>query len=127
MSRVVADASVLLAILKNEPGIEELLLGETELVAGTINMTEVATRLIVGGASEGEAWRDTRRVVDEVVGFDEEQAKVASGLIVATKKYGLSLGDRACLALGLVLGLPVYTADRAWKNVKAGVKIHVVR
>jgi len=127
MSRVVADASVLLAMLKNESGIEALLVGELEIVAGTFNMTQVTTRLVAGGSSAGEAWRDTQRLVNEVVSFDEEQAKVASGLIATTKKYGLSLGDRACLALGLVLDLPVYTAAGAWKNVKAGVKIHLVR
>jgi ribonuclease VapC len=39
----------------------------------------------------------------------------------------LSLGDRACLALGMVLKAPVYTADRSWKNLKLGIKIHVIR
>jgi ribonuclease VapC len=37
------------------------------------------------------------------------------------------LGDRACLALGIVLKAPIYTADKAWKNLKLGVRIHVIR
>ncbi len=51
----------------------------------------------------------------------------AGDLITETRPLGLSLADRACLALGLDLKVPVYTADRSWKNLKVGVRIHVIR
>jgi len=40
---------------------------------------------------------------------------------------GLSLGDRACLALALQMKASVYTADRSWKNLKLDLRINVIR
>jgi PIN domain nuclease of toxin-antitoxin system len=62
-----------------------------------------------------------------VVPFDEEQARIAGDLVTRTRHLGLSLGDRACLALGIALAVPVYTADNTWKTLKVAVKIHVIR
>jgi PIN domain nuclease of toxin-antitoxin system len=44
-----------------------------------------------------------------------------------TRAVGLSLGDRACIALGSRLSAPVFTTDRRWQTLKVGVKIRVVR
>ncbi len=44
-----------------------------------------------------------------------------------TRALGLSLGHRACLALGLALKAPVYTADKSWKKLKVGARIRVIR
>lgn len=56
-----------------------------------------------------------------------EHAKIAGSLIAATEKYGLSLGDRSCLALAISLKAPVYTTEQIWKNLKLGIPIHVIR
>ena len=48
-------------------------------------------------------------------------------VILLTRARGLSFGDRACLALGLALRASVYTADKSWKGLRVGVRIHVVR
>ena len=56
-----------------------------------------------------------------------EHARLAGDLVTKTRPLGLSLGDRACLALGLALKAAVYTADRSWNKVKIGVRIHVIR
>jgi PIN domain nuclease of toxin-antitoxin system len=48
-------------------------------------------------------------------------------LIATTAKYGLSLGDRSCLALAIALKAPVYTTEQSWRNLKLGVPIHVIR
>ena len=63
----------------------------------------------------------------QVVDFSEEHAWTAAEFYTRTKSKGLSLGDRACLALGHHLGLPIFTADRAWKDLEIGVKIHLIR
>jgi ribonuclease VapC len=63
----------------------------------------------------------------ETVSFTEEQARIAGALTARTRTLGLSLGDRACLALGIALRAPVYTADRAWKKLKLDVPIHIIR
>ena len=57
----------------------------------------------------------------------ERQVGGKNGGGAVLSAFGLSLGDRACLALGIALKAPVYTADRSWKNLKLGVRIHVVR
>ena len=128
MSRLVLDASALLAVLNNEPGADKLtpeLLNES--VSSTVNLAEVHTKLVSQGGDPDEAWEDTLSPIREVVPFTAEQAKIAGRLVKDTKAFGLSLGDRACLALGLALKAPVYTADKSWKNLKVGVRIHVIR
>jgi PIN domain nuclease of toxin-antitoxin system len=65
--------------------------------------------------------------VSAVEPFSDEQARIAGDLIAKTEKLGLSLGDRSCLALAIVLKAPVYTTEQVWKNLKLGVPIHVIR
>jgi PIN domain nuclease of toxin-antitoxin system len=59
--------------------------------------------------------------------FTFAQARVAGELTAKTKSAGLSLGDRACLALALELGAEVYTTDRAWARVDVGCKVNLLR
>ena len=63
----------------------------------------------------------------EIESFTGEQARIAGDLIATTGKYGLSSGDRSCLALAIALKAPVYTTEQLWKNLKVGVPIHVIR
>lgn len=128
MNRIVLDASVLLAVIHQEPGFEKLtpeVLGHC--VVSTVNLAEVQCKLITSGWAPDEAWEDATSPVSEIVPFGAEQAKVAGSLIAQTRALGLSLGDRACLALALWLNAPVYTADRSWKNLKVGVRVHSIR
>jgi len=128
MNRIVLDASAILAIILGEPGHEKLpsaLL--TGAVASTVNIAEVMAKLIIAGWTSDEAWEDALSAIEEVVPFDEEQARIAGTLIMETRPLGLSLGDRACLSLGTVLKAPVYTADKAWKRLRLGISIHAIR
>jgi PIN domain nuclease of toxin-antitoxin system len=59
--------------------------------------------------------------------FPNEQARIAGDWIAKTERYGLSLADRSCLALAIALKAPVYTTEQAWRNLKLGVPIHVIR
>jgi len=55
-------------------------------------------------------------------------AGLAAGLLRAsTRRFGLSLGDRACLALAQQLQAPVLTTDRVWERLDIGVPIVVIR
>ena len=124
------DASALLAILNDEPGAEKLtsqldLLSDAAI--STVNLAEVHSKLVGHGIDEEEAWAAALSPVREVMVFTSEQARIAGGLISQTRSLGLSLGDRACLALGVALKAPVYTADKDWKNLKLGIRIHVIR
>lgn len=128
MNRVVLDASALLALLYKEPGWEQL---TAEVLrrstTGAVNLAEVHSKLVAEGLAPDEAWDFTLSPVHEAAIFTPEQAKVAGALVPKTRALGLSLGDRACLALALTLNAPVYTADRSWKHLKVGVRIHVIR
>jgi PIN domain nuclease of toxin-antitoxin system len=124
----VLDASAILAVINAEPGAEKLtsdLLADA--VASAVNLAEVQTKLVSRGWTSDEAWEDATSPIREVLPFDEEQARMAGDLVTQTRHLGLSLGDRACLALGIALKVPVYTAEKAWKKVKVGVRIHVIR
>ena len=128
MSSIVLDASALLAVLNQEPGAENL--PPERLAQATIsavNLAEVHTKLVREGIDPDEAWEDVMGLIQDWAPFTAEQTKIAGSLAARTRSIGLSLGDRACLALGLTLKAPVYTTDRAWKSLKLGVRIHVIR
>jgi len=128
MNRVVLDASVPLAILNQEPGSEKL---TPELLSAattsTFNLAEVHGKLVSRGLNPDDAWEATLSPIQEAVAFTSEHAKLTGDLVAQTRALGLSLGDRACLALGLALKAPVYTADKSWKKLKVSVRIHVIR
>ncbi len=52
---------------------------------------------------------------------------MSADLRSATRAHGLSLGDRACLALARSAGLPVLTADREWRGVGLDMEIELIR
>jgi ribonuclease VapC len=128
MNRVVLDSSALLAILNQEPGAEAL---TPELLGGasisTVNLAEVHGKLVGRGLSPDDAWEAALGPIREAIPFTAEHARLVGDLVGQTRPLGVSLGDRACLALGVALKVPVYTADRSWKKLKVGARIHVIR
>jgi PIN domain nuclease of toxin-antitoxin system len=124
----VVDSSVPLAVIHKERGWETI---SPELLAraiiSAVNLAEVQGKLLDWGWRAHEAWADATDTVGEVAPFTADHAKTAGSLIEETRPFGLSLGDRACLALALALHAPVYAADRAWKKLRLGLKIHVIR
>ncbi|MBI2707374.1 MAG: type II toxin-antitoxin system VapC family toxin [Proteobacteria bacterium] len=128
MAEAVIDASALLAFLKGEErAIQELDDVLQRALISSVNFCEVAT--ILGGL--GMPNKTIKEVVEETVSkivfFDSSQALIAASLRDRTKPYGLSLGDRACLALGLTYKLPVYTADKIWKKLDIDIPIELIR
>ena len=127
-NNVVLDASIVLAALYREPGFDKLspaLLARA--VISSVNLAEVHSKLVAQGWQVEQAWKDCSGIVDQVVPFTMEQAKRTGRLVPITRSLGLSLGDRACLALALERDVPVYTADRSWKNLKLDLQIVVIR
>ena len=122
----VLDASALLAALNAEPG-SEVVAAESDPIISAVNLSEVVAKLVErGGADE-----DVRAAIGvlrlEVRDFDIELAHAAGLLRRATRQQGLSLGDRACLALADSLGLPVLTTDRTWLDLRLGIDVRVIR
>jgi ribonuclease VapC len=128
VNRVVLDASALMAVLNGELGAEKLTPQIMSTAAtSAVNLAEVHGKLVLRGFSPDDAWAAANGPIHEAVAFTVEQAKTAGELVIQTRPLGLSLGDRACLALGIALRAPVYTADRSWKNLSLGIRIHVIR
>ena len=128
MNRVVLDASAVMTVINSEPGADKLTpqILSTALTS-TVNLAEVHGKLIHRGFSPDDAWAAANGTILEAVAFTAEHAKTAGDLVNQTRALGLSLGDRACLALAIALQATVYTADRSWKNLNVGVRIHVIR
>ncbi|MGI8785732.1 MAG: type II toxin-antitoxin system VapC family toxin [Acidobacteriota bacterium] len=127
MSKYVLDASALLALLNNEPGAQRVKDILSESVIGAVNVCETVGKLANAGMDLSDARASIELINLEVVPFDAELAYKAGSLIVETKKLGLSLGDRACLALGLMLNQTVVTAERLWSKLKIDVTVEVIR
>jgi PIN domain nuclease of toxin-antitoxin system len=128
MSEAALDASAILAFLFKERGAEKLTPEVLEgALVSTVNLAEVQTKLVKMGRMVEDAWIDSNSLGTVAVPYTSEHAKIAGDLIATTGKYGLSLGDRSCLALAISLDAPVYTTEQIWKNLKVGVPIHVIR
>jgi ribonuclease VapC len=124
---VVVDASAVLAFLQREPfeRFDPDRLAHATISA--VNFSEVLERLYSGGASHADADRLVNPLSLHVVPFDEVQAQAAARLRAATRRFGLSLADRACLALGLQRGEAVVTADRVWATLDVGIEVILIR
>ncbi|MSO23790.1 MAG: PIN domain-containing protein [Acidobacteria bacterium] len=127
MSKYVLDASAVLTILNQEPGKErvEAVLGQAAV--STVNVAETLGKLMDAGMSEANARASLELLHLEVIDLDIEMARLAGSLKLSTRKLGLSLGDRCCLALGLIRGNTVVTADRLWAKLKLGIQVEVLR
>jgi len=128
MNSVVFDASALMTMLNQESGADQLTPDIlVNAVSSTVNLAEVQSKLVNRGLPSNQAWVATLNSVSKAVAFTAEHARIAGNLIAETRPLGLSLGDRACLALAIDLKASVYTADRSWRNLKLGIRIHVIR
>ncbi len=128
---VVLDSSALMAVLHTEPGGQRVVPYLDRAAMSTVNVSEV---LKVGLQQRG--WAPPvllRRLLSmgiELFDFSTADAAVAAELWTETKAYGLSLGDRACLALGKRLGTTVLTAERhpGWSKLALrGIRIETIR
>lgn len=128
MRKVVLDASALLALLQQEKGAELVASTVKYALISTVNLTEVLTTLQKIDISSEEALEDIKALVGDIEPFSCGQADLAACLNKRTRHLGLSLGDRACLALALDKGLPVFTADKIWKELDIeDLKIQLIR
>lgn len=128
MSECVLDASAVLATLKDEPGSERVTeaLDQVALIS-TVNLAEVATKLVDDGLPLSEATRRIAILPLSVVDYDVQLAYRTAGLRPDTRHRGLSLGDRACLALAQARGVTALTTEHLWAELDVGVEVEVIR
>jgi PIN domain nuclease of toxin-antitoxin system len=123
----VIDASVVLAVMLAELTPEQ---GEewlTDACISAVNLAEVVATLTDRGLPPEMIAAKLARLNLDVRPFGEEQAMHAGNLRIETRHLGLSVGDRACLALAAAVNKPAATADRAWAKLDLGIKIALVR
>ena len=125
----VLDASAVLALLFDEPGADRVRVRVAEGLIGTANLAEVLAKLVDRGLPPGEAAHAVATLGLPVVPFTDAQARTSASLRSATRAAGLSLGDRACLALALERELPAVTAERRWSEIAdaVGVTVEVIQ
>lgn len=125
--RTALDASALLVYLQNEPGSDTVEAVLAESVISSVNWAEVIQKVIAGGIATEDMLNDFAALGLAVLPFTAEEAETAGRLWAQTRKHGLSLGDRACLSLGLRLNIPILTADRIWIKLGLPVEIRALR
>lgn len=128
MTQYVLDASALLALFQGEPGSEKVAQAIKEGAAiSAVNLAEVVSKLHDKGIPE----TIIKDVIDilplTVIDFTTTLAYKVGVLRPLTKQVGLSLGDRACLALAFHLNLPALTTDRIWETLSLDVAVQVIR
>jgi PIN domain nuclease of toxin-antitoxin system len=118
------DASAVLALLFREKGAAEIedALGDSAI--STVNWSEVVQKLAVRGSAAPEALFVLGLRVEP---FTLTDASRAASLWPVCRPLGLSLADRACLALAARLDATAWTADRAWAGLDVGVRVRVIR
>ena len=124
---VVLDASALLAYLKDEPGSTVVDRVLAEAVMSNVNWAEVVQKSIAAGVTVDGMLDDFQSLGLMVEPFTSEDGEMAGRLWEQTRQAGLFLGDRACLSLGLRLGVPVLTSDRAWAALTLALDVQMIR
>lgn len=117
MSEFVLDSSAVLALLFQESGMERVEQILDLSIMGRVNEIEVLTKLMEKGMTLDEAIENLSDLCIPVVELDELQSRRAAELRPLTKHLGLSLGDRACLALAIQENAVAVTADRNWTKL----------
>jgi PIN domain nuclease of toxin-antitoxin system len=118
LSEAVLDSSAVLALIFNEPGAATVKSALPDALLSTVNLAEIITKLVDKGLPAEVARAAVEVLGAEIVDFDFAQACLTGELRTATRSAGLSLGDRACLALAAKRNLPAMTADTAWGRLE---------
>jgi PIN domain nuclease of toxin-antitoxin system len=122
----VLDSSALLALLLGEPGSETVKAVLPGALLSAVNLAEVISKLCERGMPADEARAAIEATGVRIVDFDIDQACLSGELRPVTRSAGLSLGDRACLALARLRQLPAMTADTPWRDLK-GFEVIFIR
>jgi len=127
MNKFVLDASAVIASINKEPGGEGVFDDAADFILLSVNLAEVVGLLVRQGGTLESARKSIGYLGLQIVDFDRDLAEHAGAMIARTRSLGLSLGDRACLALAARENLPVLTADSGWRGLDLGIEIRFIR
>lgn len=117
-NKVLFDASALLALIQQENGYEQLEDVVANAVISSVNLSEVISVLARSGMPKDVINETINSSITDVIPFSRNEAIFAGELITKSKKLGLSLGDRACIATSIVYNLKLYTTDQIWQKLE---------
>lgn len=120
----ILDASAVLAWLQEEPGADKVDAILDRAAISAVNVAEVLHKLISKGATREDAQEIFDRISLPVLDFTEPMSRECAGL---SHEKGLSLGDRACIATSLTLGIPVLSADQKWGKLGLSTTVLLIR
>ena len=124
---VVLDTSAVLAFVQGEPGADRTEAAMHDAIISSVNLGELVAKLVDRGGSRKDCDEILSALALDVTSHGTVEAREAGELRRVTRQHGLSLGDRACLALAKRLGHTVLTADRAWAEIDLDIEIDVIR
>jgi ribonuclease VapC len=127
MSNAVLDASALLALLNEETGSDKVERYIPGAIINAVNLSEVIGKLAESGMPEDDIHEVVATLALHVIPFDTILSFKAEFLRPITRDMGLSLGDRACLATGMLMNLPVITSDKIWRDTGLPVNVILIR
>jgi len=128
MAHYVLDASALMALFHVEQGSDIVVQAVKDGAAiSTVNLSEVASKLSDLGTPEALIQDAINVLRLTIVDFNTEFAYKVGLLRPLTKQAGLSLGDRACLALAQHLNIPALTTDRVWEGLALDITVQLIR
>ena len=125
--QIVFDSSAILAVLYREKGWEIAIDPMQGALLSTVNLIEVHSKLLLDGLPRDLAQHQILSLRCEICPLEEPQARTAGEMAVESRPFGLSLGDRVCLALAIERNALVYTADQAWKKFPTQIHIKFIR
>ena len=127
-NKIVFDSSALIMLFAKEPGYESVRQNLKHAIISSVNIAEVYKYCI---AVQNLTEDDCRNLIKlsgiKIIDFCEEQALITAKIIKQTKEYGLSLGDRGCIALAMFKNYPVLTCDKIWLKVDLDVEFIMAR
>ena len=123
------DSSAVIAVIRGEPGADKVTRHLRGGLLSTANYAEVVGVLLRYGGTSADALAVMAELPIRLVALDEGLAFRVGELELATRHAGLSLGDRACLAVAQRFGVPAITGDRAWLKVtrELGIEVELIR
>lgn len=127
MVEAVLDASALIAFLREEPGADKVAAVLTRSCISAVNLAETYGKMVEHGKRLEDVAYQIERLRIPVVPFDAEQAQIAASFWKPTRSVGMSLGDRACLALALKTAAPAFTTEGEWLKGDLGVRVVKIR
>ena len=123
----VLDTSALIALLHRETGWETVqgVLDHSAICA--IHLTEAITKLRRKGGEPRLVERYLRGLPMPVLPWSEELAWESRDMAPLAWTHGISLADRACLAMARHLDAVAMTSDTEWANLKLDVRVVLFR